>query len=164
MGSNLNLLISNFYYDLKLLLDPTGKYYFVALDEFINSSYNIFDINYLMNIDPKNEYSSLSTKCRYEEFRIHWVGYLKDNNYSEDGIFIQFDPKWSFIKEHYLIPLLIDLENEMLRLDINFQTFRDTYNSDARPSDEDILERGRTLYGLLLKHKVIKRDYMDEKS
>ncbi len=162
MAEDFKVLISNFYYDLKLLLDHTGKNYFVALDEFVNSSYNILKINYLKNIDPNNEFTTLSTKESYEEFRIHWLKYLKENKYSEDGIFIQFDPNWSSIIKSYLIPLLLDLESDILRLGLTIQTYKETYNSETRPSDEDILERGRTLYGLLLKHKVIKRYYLDE--
>ena len=161
MKDDVSILISNLYFDLILLLDGSGKGYFVALDEFINSSYNILEINYLEKIDPLNEYTTTNTKNKFEEFRVHWLNYLRDNEYSEDGILIQFDLNWKLILKNKLIPALNELENDLLDKFNIIAKAHYSFNISTHPSDEDIIERGRFLYKLLIENKILKRTYLD---
>ena len=90
-------------------------------------------------------------------FRQEWLQYKKGVNYAGDTVFMFFDNKWFDIIKNYLIPLLESMEKDFSLNKIKYTSYRNSIDLDTRPSTDDILERGRTLYKLLLKNKVIKK-------
>ena len=111
---------------------------------------------------PSTLYLEKSTLDKYRVFKQKFLNYLSNFSYGDDEIFTAFDAIWHQIIKNYLLPVLESMEQDFEKHGIEYTSYKITYDPDARPSDEDILERGRTLYGLLLKHKVIKRYYLDE--
>ena len=92
------------------------------------------------------------------EFEQLWRHYRKTAPHGEDEIFVNIDPAWKKIVQDCLVPLLNSMENDFHEYGIEFISYKEYHDPDARPSDEEILERGRTLYDLLLKHGIIKKN------
>lgn len=98
---------------------------------------------------------------RLEEFRKKWLVYKESVNYAGDTVFMFFDQKWKHIVEEYLCPALDSLELDFSHNNIEYISYIKNADFDACPSSSEILERGETLYKLLLNNKIIKKRYMD---
>ena len=122
------------------------------------------DFNFLEIVSGKckNNFISIKTKMLLSVFRKEWLKLKNNKIYGEDFVFLSFDPDFHHFIGTHLIPALESMERDFDKYGIDYTSYKLTYNPDARPSDEEILERGRALYGLLSKHRVITRDYMDQ--
>lgn len=95
------------------------------------------------------------------KFREKWLAYKKSVNYAGDIIFMFLDQKWKDIVEEYLCPALDSIEVDFLHNNIEYISYKKNTDFNACPSSSEILERGATLYKLLLNKKIVKKRYMD---
>lgn len=91
---------------------------------------------------------------KLNKFRKKWIDYKNSVNYAGDTVFMFIDENWKHLVQKYLCPTLESMEADFDANHIEYNSYKKDYNPDARPSKQNILERGRTLYGLLLKHNV----------
>lgn len=91
------------------------------------------------------------------EFENEWKNYRKSYSYGDDEIFVLIDPAWHDIVKKKLIPLINSLQNdfEAIKMDYSTGSFNEVV---YQPANQDILQRVSTLYGLLIKHEIIKKD------
>lgn len=143
--SELSLMISYSKYCYNLY--DSDLFEVFHFDELVRQEWGV-------NILSKDSFNLLNN------FYIAWKEYRISNLYGDDEIFIYSDNKWHQLVSDYLIPLLINFEVDFDSNNIQYKSYIQFYDPDARPSDEDILERGRTLYKLLIDHGIIKRKYL----
>ena len=95
------------------------------------------------------------------EFREKWLAYKESVNYAGDTVFMFFDQKWKDIVKEYLCPALDSIELDFLNNHMDYISYKKNADFDAYPSISEILERGETLYKLLLNKNIVKKRYMD---
>jgi hypothetical protein len=152
-----NLLIE--IYDALSQMTCYSKYCYNLYD---SDLFEVFEFSSLINQKWGQLIITEPTFNKLRQFSDEWLIYRRNAPYGDDEIFVYSDIEWHRIIKNYLLPALESMERDFEKHGIEYTSYKITYDPDARPSDEDILERGRTLYGLLLKHKVIKRYYLDE--
>lgn len=92
-----------------------------------------------------------------EEFENQWENYRKSYPYGEDEIFVLIDPKWHDIVKEKLVPLIESFQHDFEATAMEY--FKEDLNQVIyQPTNQDILQRVSTLYGLLIKHGIIKKD------
>lgn len=95
------------------------------------------------------------TNLQLRNFEREWKKFRNGVNYGNDGVFVYFDTNWHHIITAYLIPVLNNIEKDFDKAGVEYISYRKSYQPDTFPPHEDILERGRTLYGLLIKNNII---------
>jgi len=93
----------------------------------------------------------------FDTFSIAWKRYQIEEPIGEDGVFCFYDPKWNKIIQNCLIPLLDHFEMDLINQNISIESYKKILSQNTRPTDEELLERGRTLYNLLIKHDIIRK-------
>jgi len=151
------LYLQNIHFSLSSLTYFNNNIF--AAEETIIEDWNFIDL-----IHGKWKVNILSEYAIHKvfDFRKMWLEYKKKNVFGDDLTFTYFDPKWHALINDYLIPALDILELEMKDNQIDFISYLDYRDIDAHPNNEQLLERGRTLYNLLLTNKIIERRYIDK--
>ena len=93
-------------------------------------------------------------------FRENWLEYKKSVNYGGDTVFMFFDKNWKDIIQEYLCPALDSIEQDFISNTIEFTPYKEIVDFNLYPTSTEILERGETLYKLLLEKKVVEKRYM----
>lgn len=124
----------------------------------------IEDCDFLGLIKGEWGFNILSSKTleKLKEFRRRWLAYKQENSYAEDLTFTSIDKNWHALINNFLIPALDALEEEISGWQIEFVSYKIFHEISIRPSDGDILERVKILYGLLHKHKIVELKYVRE--
>lgn len=116
--------------------------------------YEVLEFNSLLNYKWGSEVLGTKTIELIKLFNQEWKKYRTLIPQSDDGVFCSLDPGWHKLFKKQLLPALESMEADFDANHIEYNSYKKDYNPDARPGKQDILERGRTLYGLLLKHNV----------
>ncbi|MCB0638656.1 MAG: hypothetical protein KDC54_18625 [Lewinella sp.] len=148
------LLLNIYAYLNRVIAMEAGAYHCVMDDLYMAYHFQAL-------LDGKWGYMTLSPETSQElnDFAESWRGYRKEKPYGEDEYFVFFDPEWHEIIQYRILPALKAMEADFRRNQVAYQSLQTTYSPSARPPDEAALERGRTLYNLLLSHRIIKKDY-----
>lgn len=131
--------------------------------------YNILD----SDIHEVFEYPAL-IKCKWggsilcektfkllQLFNQTWLSYRMNKSFSDDPVFVYFDPEWHELIKDKLIPCLESMEEDFKLNKINFGSYKIYYNPENRPNEQDILERAQTLYNSLLHHNIFQKLYLN---
>lgn len=95
------------------------------------------------------------------QFEKKWLDYRRENTFGEDEIFVYLDPNWHQIRETYLWPSIDSLKRDFNKNIADSNLDRTTIENKRRPTDAEILERGKILYGMLIKNGIIDKSYID---
>lgn len=95
------------------------------------------------------------------KFREKWLTYKESVNYAGDTVFMYFDKNWIKIINVYLLPAIESMESDMASHKIEFVSYRNHYDPLKKPTIDNILERGNTLYKLLLDAKIVTKSYTE---
>jgi|GEM_PF-5465578 len=96
---------------------------------------------------------SSETKELMYAFEKSWYNYLNKTAYSVDAVFVYLDKDFQSILDVELSSFLQGFKDDMKN-----NGYTDYWKADKKrqyPSNEQIVERAKTLYGLLIEHKVI---------
>jgi hypothetical protein len=121
-----------------------------------NSLYDDFGFGGLVESNS-NPFLSQKTLKRLLAFHESLEAYRKENLFSSDGVFMQFDKNWLTILKTKLIPALDSMEDDFELNNVNFVSYKVDYKPEARPSDDEIIEQINLLYKLLHKNKIIEK-------
>lgn len=119
-----------------------------------------WDFRRLLLGEIGSEVISSLTLDLLNNFRLNWLKYKRSANYAGDPVFMYFDINWHQLIEEYLIPALDSMELDFNYYGLEYVPYSSHYNPSIRPSVENILERGTTLYKLLLKNGITEKPYM----
>lgn len=95
-----------------------------------------------------------------KSFREAWLEYKREHSYSGDYVFVFMDDHWHKVIKNYLYPALEKMENEMASMKMDFIPYKTVCNNNVRPTDEQLLERAKKLYSMLIEHKIYSKNYM----
>lgn len=94
-------------------------------------------------------------------FNQSWLSYRTNKSFSDDPVFVYFDPEWHELIKDKLIPCLESMEKDFELNKISFCSYKIYYRPENRPNEQDILERAQTLYNSLLRHNIFQKLYLN---
>lgn len=151
---------SNILLEIHAELSQITSYTKYCYNLYDSDLYEVFQFESLVNKEWGMDIISHHSFELLVDYFSAWKQYRVDNLYGDDEVFVYSDINWHNLVKKLLIPLLISIEQDFDRNNIQYKSYTESYNPDSRPSDEDILERGRILYKLLLDGRLIHRKYL----
>ncbi len=118
---------------------------------------NLFEVKEISEVFNGLNFLSKETKEKLLRFQEKWYEFIEANNYSSDPVFVYLDTQFQHILDNELKSFLLSFNLDMQKNNfVDIESLE--YTTREFPDSKAILERGCTLYGLLIKHKVIKKD------